>query len=157
MRAAVSSTERVTTAARPPSSGWANSTGALLNRTPRAGRSKRRKNGEARASGCAAEQTSCQKPGRVSSSVRHPPPIVGAPSITRTFRPAADRVTAAARPFGPLPTITASGFPRITPHLPAGLALLIFCTSPLAPARWLEDAADRGVVPDVTGVTPLAL
>src|SRR5579862_8488257 len=153
MRAAVSSTERVTTAARPPSSGWANSTGALANRTPRAGRSKRRKNGEARASGCAAEQTSCQKPGSVSSSVRHPPPIVGAPSITRTFRPAADRVTAAARPFGPLPTITASGFPRMTPLLPVALGL----SAGAAPARGLEYAAHRRVVPDVAGVTPLAL
>jgi len=80
--AAVSATERVTTAARPPSSGWANSTSGRASVTPRAGRSKRLKNGDATASGWAAEQTSCQKPGRVSSSVRQPPPIDGAPSMT---------------------------------------------------------------------------
>ena len=42
----------------------------------------------------------------VSSSVRQPPPMVGAPSMTCTRRPAAAIVTAAARPFGPLPTTT---------------------------------------------------
>jgi hypothetical protein len=115
MRAAVSVTERVTIAARAPSRGLANSTSGFANRTPRAARSKRWKKDEATARGCAAEQTSCRKPGRVSSWVRQPPPISGAPSITCTVRPAAARVTAAARPFGPLPTITASGFPRMTP------------------------------------------
>jgi hypothetical protein len=87
--------------------------------TPRAVRSKRWKKDEARASGCAAEQTSCRKPGSVSSSVRHPPPIVGAPSITCTRSPAAASVTAAASPFGPLPTMTASMLPgTVSPYLP---------------------------------------
>ena len=100
--------------ARPPSSGCANSTCGRANRTPRASRSKRWKNGEASASGCTAEQTSCRNPGRVSSSVRQPPPMAGSPSITWTARPAAASVTAAASPFGPLPTITASGSPCMT-------------------------------------------
>ena len=43
--------------------------------TPRSVRPKRWKNGEATASGWAAEQTSCRKPGSVSSSVLHPPPM----------------------------------------------------------------------------------
>ena len=109
--AAVSGTERVTTAARPPSSGCAYTTSGCANRTPRAAGSKRRKNGDASASGCAAEHTSCRKPGSVSSSVRQPPPGVAAPSITCTRSPAAARVTAAARPFGPLPTTIASASP----------------------------------------------
>ena len=79
----------------------------------------------------------------------------GAPSITWTFRPAAARVTAAARPFGPLPTITASGFPRMT-------AVLLICRRrTVARPRHrrrdgLQHAADHRVVPDVAGVTPLA-
>ena len=111
-------------AARPPSSGWANSTSGRASVTPRAARSKRWKNGDVTASGCAAEQTSCQKPGRVSSSVRQPPPIVGAPSMTCTRSPAAAIVRAAARPFGPLPTTTASNSPRMADRLPAALLFM---------------------------------
>jgi hypothetical protein len=40
--------------------------------------------------------------------VRVPPPIVSCASTTRTERPAWASVIAAARPFGPAPTTTAS-------------------------------------------------
>ena len=42
--------------------------------------------------------------GRVSASVRVPPPTVGAPSNTSTPTPARARVIAAAKPLGPAPT-----------------------------------------------------
>src|SRR5262249_56940184 len=101
---AVSSTEPVTYAARPPSSGWANATLGVRSVAPSAARSTPWKNGEAAASGCTAEHTSCWKPGSVSSCVRQPPPGVGAPSITCTASPARASITAAASPFGPEPT-----------------------------------------------------
>ena len=56
--AAVSSSERRDTAARPPSSGWAKLTSGCTSRTPRLGRSNSRKNGAAAAIGCTVEQTS---------------------------------------------------------------------------------------------------
>jgi hypothetical protein len=55
-----------------------------------------------------AEHTSWMKPGKVSSAERQPPPIVAAASMTRTEQPARANVIAAARPFGPDPTTTAS-------------------------------------------------
>src|SRR5207237_10608700 len=66
------------------------------------------KNGEAAASGCTAEQTSCKKSGSVSSAERAPPPIVAFASRTNTDCPARAKVIAAARPFGPEPTTTVS-------------------------------------------------
>ena len=45
--------------------------------TPRAARSTLRKNGDASTRGWTAEHTSWRNPGRVSSSVRHPPPGTG--------------------------------------------------------------------------------
>src|SRR5687768_4633910 len=54
------------------------------------------------------EHTSCRKPGSVSSAVFVPPPTVSAASRTRTDLPLRASSTAAARPFGPAPTITAS-------------------------------------------------
>src|SRR5438093_10809360 len=48
-------------------------------------------------------------PGSVSSAERPPPPIVRSASKTITFLPARARTMAAARPFGPDPTTTASG------------------------------------------------
>ena len=62
------------TAARPPSSGWAKQSSGWTSRTPRLGRSNSRKNGAAAAIGCTVEQTSWRYPGRISSSVRMPPP-----------------------------------------------------------------------------------
>ena len=58
------------------------------------------------------------KPGSVSSAERDPPPIVSAASSTRTERPARARAIAAARPFGPEPTTTASrqANSRLTPR-----------------------------------------
>src|SRR5688500_19663850 len=50
------------------------------------------------------------KPGRVSSAERAAPPAVSFASRTRTEWPACAMVIAAARPFGPAPTITASNF-----------------------------------------------
>src|SRR5205814_6811935 len=66
------------------------------------------KNGEPAASGWTAEQTSCTKPCRVSSAERAPPPMVALASSTHTEHPACASVIAAARPFGPDPTTTAS-------------------------------------------------
>ena len=119
----------MTTAARPPSSGWANTTSGLAKATPRAVRPKRWKKGDATASGCAVAQVSCQNPGRVSSCVRQPPPIVAAPSTTSTRSPAALSVTAAARPFGPLPTTTASNSAAISVsrHVPPSRRGLSWC------------------------------
>src|SRR5207248_8642418 len=48
------------------------------------------------------------KPGKVSSAERAPPPIVAFASQTTTEHPARASVIAAARPFGPEPTTTAS-------------------------------------------------
>src|SRR6266478_8575092 len=63
-----------------------------------------------------AEQTSCTNPGSVSSAERAPPPIVEFASRTRTEYPARVRVIAAARPFGPDPTTTASYLFDIVRH-----------------------------------------
>jgi len=78
--AAVAMVERSRTTARPPSSGWATGASGWTSSTPWAARSIDRKKGEARVSGRIVEQTSCLNPGRVSSSVRVPPPIVPAAS-----------------------------------------------------------------------------
>jgi len=67
------------------------------------------KNGEATPSGWIAEQTSCTNPGSVSSAERVPPPTESAASRTRTDSPARASAIAAASPFGPAPTTTASG------------------------------------------------
>jgi len=58
--------------------------------------------------GCTAEQTSCVKPGRVSSADRKPPPAEDLASAMRTVNPSRCKVMAAARPLGPLPTTTIS-------------------------------------------------
>src|SRR5215210_3925931 len=58
-----------------------------------------------------AEPTSWTKPGRVSSAERAPPPTVSSASSTITERPLRASSTAAARPFGPEPTTTASYVP----------------------------------------------
>src|SRR5687767_14459940 len=55
-----------------------------------------------------AAQTSCTKPGSVSSAERTPPPIVSSASCTSTSRPARASVIAAASPVGPEPMTTAS-------------------------------------------------
>lgn len=66
------------------------------------------KNPESTPKGCIAEHTSCTKPGNVNSAERAPPPTVGLPSSTNTDKPACCKRMAAARPFGPEPTTTAS-------------------------------------------------
>src|SRR4051794_26327319 len=87
-------------------------------RTPREDRSNSRKNGAAAAIGCTVEHTSWWKPGRISSSVRMPPPGRSPASTTRTRRPAAASRRAAASPLGPAPTTTASGEPFTSRSLP---------------------------------------
>src|SRR6476646_8435480 len=57
-----------------------------------------------------AEQTSCTKPGSVSSAEATPPPAVGCASNTMTLRPVRAMAIAAASPFGPEPTTTASAW-----------------------------------------------
>src|SRR5713101_362148 len=54
---------------------------------------------------------SWMNPGIVSASDRVPPPMVDSASSTRTDLPAPARTMAAASPFGPAPTITASSWP----------------------------------------------
>src|SRR6266700_260039 len=60
-----------------------------------------------------AEQRSWRNPGRVSSAVRQPPPMVSSASSTWTDQPDSASSTAAARPFGPDPTTTASYRPAL--------------------------------------------
>src|SRR5690606_9292923 len=67
-----------------------------------------RKNGDATPIGWIAEPRSCRNPGSVSSAVRAPPPMVSLASSTSTSAPRRASVTAAASPFGPAPTTTAS-------------------------------------------------
>ena len=69
--------------------------------------------GDAIAIGCIAEQTSCLNPGNVSSFVRIPPPIVSDPSTISVERPCCCNIIAAAKPFGPEPTIIASYFANV--------------------------------------------
>ena len=66
--------------ARPASSAWATGASGWMSSTPCAAQSTVRKNGEATVSGTIVEHTSWRNPGRVSSWVRVPPPIVGAAS-----------------------------------------------------------------------------
>src|SRR5918995_2330589 len=58
-----------------------------------------------------AEPTSWTKPGGVSPAERVPPPTVSSASNTITERPLRASSTAAAKPFGPEPTTTASYVP----------------------------------------------
>ena len=58
------------------------------------------KNGEAPRRGCTVEQTSWWNPGRVSSSVRHPPPGVSAPSMTSTSQSGAGQGQRGRQPVG---------------------------------------------------------
>src|SRR5262249_18337112 len=74
------------------------------------GSGKELKKGDSAAMGWVAEQTSCKKSGKVSSSARAPPPRRSDPSSTQTESPARPSSTAALSPFGPPPTITASNF-----------------------------------------------
>src|SRR5690606_3974903 len=77
--------------------------------SPCSARGSCRRYGEATANGWIAEHTSWTTPGRVSSALRIPPPTVSDASSTVTDSPWPARVSAAARPFGPDPTTTASG------------------------------------------------
>ena len=75
----------------------------------RAGRASRR------AIGWKAEQWSCSRPGRIASLVRVPPPISSAASSTVTCDArAGPGPTAAASPFGPLPTTIAVLMPIVS-------------------------------------------
>ena len=85
--AAVASIERCIATARPPPSGCARSTSGQAHSRPWRSRPSSRKAGEETPIGCEAEQSSCSRPGRVSSLLRVPPPIVGAASITVTLTP----------------------------------------------------------------------
>jgi hypothetical protein len=111
--AAVSSTERASTAADPSSSGCASARSGCNHSSPWSASGSAASAGDPTPNGCTAEHTSCRKPGSVSSSVRVPPPGLSAASNTRTCNPARARVTAAVSPLGPDPTTAASS----TPHL----------------------------------------
>src|SRR5215208_6802205 len=110
--AAVASTERSRTAADPSSKGWLSVVGGWIHSRPCSSSGSVRKNGEAYPRGCMAEPRSWTKPGSVSSQERVPPPTVSSASSTATERPARASCTAAASPFGPAPTTTASYAPR---------------------------------------------
>ncbi len=90
--AAVSATERDSTAAVPSGNGWAMGSGACSHSRPyrSSGRGAERRGVDAE--GWAAEQGSCRKPGRVSSSVRAPPPTVDFASNRATEKPAAGQL-----------------------------------------------------------------
>src|SRR6266508_3232375 len=106
---AVSSMDRSSTTAVPSSSGCAGS----IHSSPSSSRRSVLKKGDAFAIGWIAEQTSCTKPGSVSSAERAPPPISSFASYTATEWPARAIWMAAARPFGPAPTTTASGTQQV--------------------------------------------
>ena len=91
---AVRSMSRQAMPARPPSRGCAYEISGRIH-SMRSPSPNARKNGDDRAAGCTAEQTSCWKPGRVSCAVRVPPPRVVAASMTRTAYPALASATAA--------------------------------------------------------------
>ena len=105
---AVSSRDLFKITALSLSRGCARGTGGCIHSTPNRSSSRDRKNGDASARGCMAAQTSWRKPGRVSSFVRMPPPIVSPASRRRTDRFSLAMVMAAASPLGPDPTTTAS-------------------------------------------------
>ena len=94
-------TDRSSSAARPPSSGWATGASGCRNSTPRAARSTVRKNGDAIASGRIVEQTSCRNPGRVSSWVRVPPPAVRGGLVDPDRAPGAGQRHRRGQPVGP--------------------------------------------------------
>jgi hypothetical protein len=106
-RSTVDDSDRVRTAARPPSNGCARSMTGQLQRSPYFSRFSARRTGEAAPVGWNAEHSSCSRPGTVSCALRAPPPIRSAASITVTATPAWASVTAPTRPFGPEPTTTA--------------------------------------------------
>ncbi|CAM5491494.1 hypothetical protein SHIRM173S_00398 [Streptomyces hirsutus] len=106
--AAVSPTDRDSTAAVPSRKGWAMGRSACSHSRPWRSSGRARKAGELMPSGWAAEHGSCRKPGRVSSSVRAPPPTVPLASNNATEKPRRASSTAAVSPFGPAPTTTTS-------------------------------------------------
>src|ERR1700683_4679984 len=93
----------------PSSSGWANSAGGQIQCSPDSARGKVEKNGDATARGWTADPRSWTNPGKVSSADRAAPPATEAASRTSTAKPALARTMAAAKPFGPAPTILAVG------------------------------------------------
>lgn len=110
--AAVSPTDRDSTAAVPSGKGCAMGSSACSHSRPYLSSGRARNAGELMPSGCAAEHGSWRKPGRVSSSVRAPPPTVPRASKTATEKPRRASSTAAVSPFGPAPTTTASSIDR---------------------------------------------
>jgi hypothetical protein len=105
---AVVSRERSSTTAVPSSSGCASGASGWSSSRPWSASGRFRRTGDPGTNGWIDEQTSCTKPGRVSSAERVPPPNVSSASRTSTRLPARASVTAATRPFGPDPTTIAS-------------------------------------------------
>src|SRR5918994_357281 len=89
-----------------------------------------------------ADPTSWTKPGRVSSAERAPPPTVSSASNTLTERPLRASSTAAANPFGPEPTTTAS-------YVPLPLAL----TFPILLCHALPACAAAHAAEEILGST----
>ena len=110
---AVSSIDRLMTPTRPPSSGCARSISGQAHSRPWRASPGVFRDGEPTAIGCVAEQSSCSRPGSVSSLVRAPPPIVSAASITVTDTPREASVAAHASPLGPDPTTMAVLIPGV--------------------------------------------
>lgn len=106
--AAVSATECDSTAAVPSSKGCAMGNSGCSQSSPYRASGIVLKTGEPIPSGWTAEQGSWRNPGRVSSSVRAPPPTVSLASNTDTENPRLASSTAAVSPLGPAPTTTAS-------------------------------------------------
>ena len=105
--AAVASTSCSSVTAVPSSSGCASGAGGSIHLSPNSSSGSDRKNGDATPIGKHDDPTSFLKPGSVSSAVEHAPPMFSLRSNTVTATPHCARVTAAASPFGPEPTILA--------------------------------------------------
>ena len=112
--AAVSATDRSSTATRPPSSGWASGAGGSISSTPNRARSRSRKNGDAVEVPWTVEQMSWTKPGSVSSPLRIPPPIVALASYTTHRSPGAGEGDRGGQPVGSGPDD--DRVRRVSPH-----------------------------------------
>src|SRR5579863_8519345 len=101
---------------------------------------------------------SCTKPGKVSSIEREPPPMVSFASNTITDRPVRAIVMAAARPFGPPPTTTASYVDALTIFVILCFLCFLTLAAPYPAKRRrhsVHGRAHRGIIPDVFCLRPL--
>src|SRR5206468_9114949 len=89
------------------------------------------------------DQTAWVTPGSVMGAVRTPPPCVSPASSTSTERPARARRIAAASPFGPEPTTTASYARLMRRSLPLGRSSPVLA-QPAVSERHGDRKTERG-------------